>query len=209
MRRTMFLNTVFVAAVLTAGSAFAQTQGGTAGQPQTAPTPSMPQTQGPDSTMGQGTPNAAPSRVDDKKFVKNAALGGLTEVELGKLAAEKASDQKVKDFGQKMVDDHTKANEELKQAASKSSIPVPESLDSKHQSRIDKLSKLSGADFDKAYLKDQLKDHQTDVQEFKDEAQNGTDPNVKTFASTALPVLQHHLEMVKDLNKGEKQMSNR
>jgi len=208
----MFLNTVFVAGLLMAGSALAQTQGGqsgAAGQPQTTPTPSMPQTQGPDSTMGQGTQPAAPSRVDDKKFVKNAALGGLTEVELGKLATQKASDQKVKDFGQKMVDDHTKANDELKQAASKSNIPVPDSLDSKHQSRVDKLSKLSGADFDKAYLKDQLKDHQTDVQEFKDEAQSGTDPNVKTFASTALPVLQHHLEMVKDLNKGEKQMSKR
>ncbi len=108
-----------------------------------------------------------------------------------------------------MVDDHTKANDELKQAASKSGIPVPESLDSKHQSRIDKLSKLSGAEFDKAYIKDQLKDHQTDVQEFKEEAQNGTDPNIKAFASTALPVLQHHLEMVKDLNKSEKQMSKR
>ena len=207
MRRTMFLNTVFVATLLGASSAMAQTQGGTAGQPQTTPTQSMPQTQSPDSTMGQGTANAAPSKVDDKKFVKNAALGGLTEVELGKLATQKASDQKVKDFGQKMVDDHTKANDELKQAATKSSIPVPTSLDSKHQSRIDKLSKLSGADFDKAYVKDQLKDHEKDVQEFKDEAQNGTDPNVKAFAATAVPVLQHHLEMVKDLNKGEKQMS--
>jgi putative membrane protein len=209
VKRTSFLSTVFVAAFLTTSSVIAQTQGGAAGQPQTAPTPSMPQTQGPDSTMGQGTANAAPAKVDDKKFVKNAALGGLTEVELGKLATQKASDQKVKDFGQKMVDDHTKANDELKQAASKSSIPVPESLDSKHQSRIDKLSKLSGAEFDKAYIKDQLKDHQTDVQEFKEEAQNGTDPNIKAFASTALPVLQHHLEMVKDLNKSEKQMSKR
>jgi putative membrane protein len=212
MRRTMFLNTVFVTALLTTSSAIAQTpqtQGGAAGQPQTTPTQSMPQTQGPDSTMGQGTANAAPSKVDDKKFVKNAALGGLTEVELGKLATQKASDQKVKDFGQKMVDDHTKANDELKQAATKSNIPVPESLDSKHQSRIDKLSKLSGADFDKAYVKDQLKDHQKDVQEFKEEAQNGTDPNIKAFASTAVPVLEHHLEMVKDLNKNEKQMSKR
>lgn len=209
MRRTMFLNTVFAATLLAATSAVAQTQGGSAGQPQTTPTQSMPQTQAPDSTMGQGTANATPSKVDDKKFVKNAALGGLTEVELGKLAAQKASDEKVKEFAQKMVDDHTKANDELKQAASKSNIPVPESLDSKHQSRIDKLSKLSGADFDKAYVKDQLKDHQNDVQEFKDEAQGGTDPNVKTFASTTLPILQHHLEMVKDLSKGEKQMSKR
>jgi putative membrane protein len=167
-----------------------------------------PPGQTPDSTMGQAA-GSTPQKADDKKFVKDAALGGLTEVELGKVATQKASDPKVKEFAQKMVDDHTKANGDLKQAASKSNIQVPDSLDSKHQSRIDKLSKLSGQDFDKAYVKDQLKDHQTDVREFSQEAQGGSDPNVKTFASSTLPVLQHHLEMVKDLNKGEKQMSKR
>jgi len=183
------------------------------GSPQTqSPAPQMPSAQAPDGTMGPGAAagtDTAPSKVDDKKFVKNAALGGMTEVELGKLAAEKASDAKVKEFGQKMVDDHTKANEQLKQAASKSNIQIPGSLDSKHQSRVDKLSKLSGEEFDKAYIKDQLKDHQSDVREFTDEAQNGSDPNVKTFASSTLPTLQHHLEMVKGINKGEKQMSKR
>jgi len=164
--------------------------------------------QGPDSTMGPAA-GSTTQKVDDKKFAKDAALGGLTEVELGKVATQKASDPKVKEFAQKMVDDHTKANGELKQAASKSNIQIPDSLDSKHQSRIDKLSKLSGQDFDKAYIKDQLKDHQTDVREFSQEAQNGSDPNVKAFASTTLPVLQHHLEMVKDLNKDEKQVSKR
>lgn len=169
----------------------------------------MPPAQGPDSTMGQGTAGAATTKVDDKKFAKDAALGGLTEVELGKVAAQKASDPKVKEFAQKMVDDHTKANEELKQAASRSSIQIPDALDSKHQSRIDKLSKLSGEEFDKAYVKDQLKDHQSDVREFGDEAKGGSDPNIKTFASSTLPILQHHLEMVKDLSKGEKQMSKK
>jgi len=159
--------------------------------------------------MGQGAGSTTTQKTDDKKFAKDAALGGLTEVELGKVAAQKATDPKVKEFAQKMVDDHTKANTELKQAASKSNIQIPDALDSKHQSRIDKLSKLSGQDFDKAYIKDQLKDHQTDVREFQQEAQNGSDPNVKTFASSTLPVLQHHLEMVKDLNKDEKQMSKR
>ena len=134
-------------------------------------------------------------------------MGGMTEVELGKLAAQKASREDVKQFGQKMVDDHTKANDQLKQIAGKENIPIPDSLDSKHQSRIDKLSKLSGADFDKAYIKDQLKDHQTDVREFSNEAQGGTDPNIKTFASSTLPTLQEHLEMVKNLNKSEKNAS--
>ncbi|MBV8710108.1 MAG: DUF4142 domain-containing protein [Acidobacteriaceae bacterium] len=142
--------------------------------------------------------------MDDKKFLRDAALGGMTEVELGKLATQKSSRDDVKQFGQKMVDDHTKANDRLKQIAGQENIPVPDTLDSKHQSRIDKLSKLSGADFDKAYIKDQLKDHQTDVREFNTEAQSGTDPNIKSFAANTLPTLQHHLDMVKDLNKSEK-----
>lgn len=212
MKPRTFLNTAFLAALLTASGAFAQTQGAGTPQTQSSPQPQqqMPQA-GPDRTMGQGTADTGPppSKVDDKKFVKDAALGGMTEVELGKLATQKASDAKVKEFGQKMVDDHSKANEQLKQAASKSNIQIPPSLDSKHQSRIDKLSKLSGQEFDKAYVKDQLKDHQTDVREFGDEAKNGSDPNVKTFASSTLPTLQQHLEMVKDLSKGEKQMSKR
>ena len=211
MKRTKFLRTVFAAGLLAAGGAFAQTQGAGSTQPQT-PSQSMPQTQTqtPDSTMGPGAAaDATPSKVDDKKFVKDAALGGMTEVELGKLAAQKASDAKVKEFGQKMVDDHTKANETLKEAASKSSIQIPDAIDSKHQSRIDKLSKLSGEEFDKAYVKDQLKDHQSDVREFADEAKGGSDSNIKTFASSTLPILQHHLEMVKDLSKGEKQMSKK
>jgi putative membrane protein len=147
---------------------------------------------------------AMPAKVDDKKFLKDAALGGMTEVELGKLATQKAARDDVKQFGQRMVDDHTKAGDQLKQVASKGKMPIPDALDSKHQSRIDKLSKLSGETFDKAYLKDQLKDHQTDVKEFSAEAQSGTDPNIKAFAASTLPTLQEHLEMVKNLNKSEK-----
>lgn len=138
------------------------------------------------------------------KFVKDAALGGMTEVELGRLAAQKATRDDVKQFGQKMVDDHTKANDQLKDIATKSSMEVPSSLDSKHQARVDKLSALSGAAFDKAYVKDQLKDHQQDVSEFQSEAQGGSDPNIKQFAASTLPTLQEHLSMVKDLSKSSK-----
>jgi putative membrane protein len=145
-----------------------------------------------------------PAKVDDKKFVKDAALGGMSEVELGKLAVQKASDDNVKQFAQKMIDDHTKANDQLKQVASKENIPVPDTLDSKHKSQIDKLAKLSGPDFDKAYAKEQLKDHQSDVKDFSAEAQAGSDPNVRAFASSTLPVLQQHLELAKNLNKSEK-----
>jgi putative membrane protein len=178
--------------------------GGAGGQSPSTP-PTVPQSQaGGPATMPESTADTMPRKVDDKKFVKESALGGMTEVELGKLAAQKASSDAVKQFGQRMVDDHSKANDQLKQVASKSNIEVPASLDSKHQSRIDKLSKLSGPAFDKAYVKDQVKDHKRDVDEFKSEAQNGSDPNVKQFAMQTLPTLEAHLNAVKDLNKTAK-----
>ena len=214
MRRILYLSLVCTGAFLCIqplNIVLAQSHGGAPSTqapstPSTFPGQSSPnQTPGANGPMGPNTPDTTMSaKMDDKKFVKDAALGGMTEVELGKLATQKASRDDVKQFGQRMVDDHTKANDQLKQVASKENIPIPEALDSKHQSRIDKLSKLSGQGFDKAYIKDQLKDHQTDVKEFSTEAQSGTDPNVKAFASSTLPVLQEHLDMVKNLNKSEK-----
>jgi putative membrane protein len=188
------------------GTAFiAQSQPPTGGGGQSPSTPpTLPQSQSPGAgtpTMPGDTADTMPRKVDDKKFVKNSALGGMTEVELGKLAAQKASSDAVKQFGQRMVDDHSKANDQLKQIAGKSSIEVPAALDSKHQSRVDKLAKLSGPAFDKAYLKDQVKDHEHDVDEFKSEAQYGSDPNIKQFAMQTLPTLQEHLNVVKDLKK--------
>jgi putative membrane protein len=184
------------------GAAGAQVPSGSPQSPQSQP--SSPGSPGAGPTTPSTMPETTPVRVDDKKFVKDAALGGMTEVELGKLASQKASSDAVKQFATKMVDDHSKANGELKEVASKSSIDIPDALDSKHQSRIDKLSKLSGADFDKAYVKDQVKDHEQTVSEFQNEAQNGTDANVRQFAGKTLPTLQEHTEMVKGLNKSMK-----
>ena len=196
---------------IAACSAVAQAPGGTP-QPGTqqpsATRPSSPDMTNPSANGADTNTAATPNRkVDDKKFVKDAAIGGMTEVELGKLATQKASNDAVKQFGQKMVDDHTKANDQLKEIAGKENVDVPSSLDPKHQARIDKLSKLSGPQFDKAYVKDQLKDHEQDVSEFQKEAQGGSDPNIKQFASTTLPTLQEHLNMVKELNKTEKKTS--
>ena len=143
-------------------------------------------------------------RVDDKRFLQDAAMGGLHEIALGKLAVEKGSSDAVKQFGQKMIDDHVKVNDELKQVAAAGGVNVPDVLDSKHQSRVDKLAKLSGAEFDKAYIKDQLKYHQQNVKEFQQEAQYGSVAEVKNLASKALPTLQQHLELAKDLDKSKK-----
>ena len=132
----------------------------------------------------------------DSTFAMKAASGGLTEVALGKMATEKGSSQAVKDFGQKMVDDHTKANDELKTLASSKNMTLPSAPNAKDQATIDKMSKLSGAAFDKAYTKDMVMDHKMDVTLFQKEATSGTDPDVKAFASKTLPTLQEHQKMI-------------
>ena len=98
-----------------------------------------------------------------KSFAMKAADGGMAEVELGKLAAQKGSNDRVKQFGQKMVDDHSKANDDLKQAASQAGIELPADTSAKHKQLVQKLSGLSGAAFDKAYMDAMVKDHVEDV----------------------------------------------
>lgn len=135
----------------------------------------------------------------DKKFVRDAAQGGMAEVELGKLATEKASSDDVKKFGQRMVDDHTKANDQFKQVASSEGIQLPQGLSAKDKLTKERLSKLSGEQFDKAYMADMVKDHTQDVAEFQRESQSGKDPAVKDFASQTLPTLEDHLKQAKEI----------
>jgi putative membrane protein len=208
MRRTILSSVLFAGTCLLSAQIPALAQAPQTGGPATSqPTqPGSPTTTA-DPTGGMQTQSSAPAKNDDKKFVKEAAIGGLLEVELGKLAQEKGSSDAVKQFGQRMVTDHGKANEELKEAATKSGYTVPASLDSKHQSKIDKLSKLSGPDFDRAYVKDMVKDHQEDIRKFQAEADNGTDPQLKSFASKTLPVLQEHMQAIKDIHKNNADVS--
>lgn len=136
----------------------------------------------------------------DENFVTNAAKGGLAEVEFGKLAQERASNPEVKRFGEKMVDDHSKANNELNSVAEKKSITLPTTLDAKDKATYNRLSKLSGPAFDRAYMKDMVSDHKNDVSDFQYEARSGADPDVRSFASKTLPTLQDHLKMAETTN---------
>ncbi len=138
--------------------------------------------------------------ASDLKFVKEAAVGGMEEVQLGQLAAQKASDPEVKNFGQHMVDDHSKANTQLMQLASQKGLTPPTTLSADKQKDMDKLNSLSGAAFDKAYIDMMLKDHKKDVAEFQKQARNGKDADLKSFAATTLPTLQNHLKMVQDIH---------
>lgn len=136
----------------------------------------------------------------DAMFVKNAAQGGMAEVELGKLATEKASSDDVKQFGQRMVDDHSKANDQLKQIASQKSMEVPSDLSAKDKATKDRLSKLSGPAFDRAYMKHMVTDHTKDVAEFKKATNTVSDQDIKGFASNTLTTIEDHLKMAKDIN---------
>jgi putative membrane protein len=145
------------------------------------------------------TNSQAPTLTADTDFMTKAAQGGMAEVELGKLAAAKAQNAEVKQFAQKMVADHGKANDELKALAGEKNFSMPVRLDAKHQSVVDKLNGLSGAEFDKAYVDAMLADHEEDVALFKSEADGGKDADVKAWAGKTLPSLQMHLDMIKGI----------
>jgi putative membrane protein len=149
--------------------------------------------------------NIAPSALksEDLKFMLEAGEGGVAEVELGKLAVQRGSSEAVKEFGQRMIDDHSKAFEELNQFASKKGMQLPQKgVDAKAQVTIDKLSKLSGAEFDKAYMDEMVKDHKKDVAEFERASKSLTDPDLKAWVNKTLPTLKDHLNMAQTTNAG-------
>jgi putative membrane protein len=135
----------------------------------------------------------------DRKFVMEAARGGVAEVELGKLASERASSDAVKQFGQRMVTDHGAANEALKDLAGTKGVALPTDLDPKHRKLRDRLAKLSGAAFDRAYVDEMVKDHRKDVADFRREAGRARDADLKTWAGKTLPTLEDHLKQVQSL----------
>lgn len=134
----------------------------------------------------------------DQTFMNKAAQGGMAEVKLGSLAKDHAKSQSVKDFGQRMVDDHTKANEELKSLAAKKNVTLPTDVDAKDQAIYDRLAKLNGAAFDKAYMRDMVTDHRKDVSEFRHEAASGKDPDVKAWAGKTVTTLEDHLKAAQE-----------
>jgi putative membrane protein len=150
-----------------------------------------------------GVTSAAELSANDKKFATNAATGGEMEVSLGKFAAGKASSDDVKKFAQQMVDDHSKANDELKSLAQSKNLDLSKAkdkADKKSETEQGKLGKKEGPEFDKAYMDMMVKDHEKDVKEFEEASKTCEDSDLKAFAAKALPTLQHHLEMAKDIH---------
>jgi len=146
-----------------------------------------------------GTTAKKSEAMSDKEFLLTAAQGGMTEVQLGKLAQEKGASADVKQFGSHMDMDHSKANAELKTVAAKEGVTIPDTLDAKHQAMVDRMSKLSGSAFDRAYVHAMVKDHEKTAAVFRQASTSAKDPDVKNFAATTLPTIENHLSDIKSI----------
>ena len=132
----------------------------------------------------------------DKNFILTAAQGGMTEVKLGELAAQKGMHDDVKSFGQMMVKDHTAISGDLKALAAQKGVTLPDSLDAKHQGMVDKMAALTGSKFDDAYIAGMIKDHKMDAREFKAESAETKDADIKSFVDKSIPVVDEHLKRI-------------
>jgi putative membrane protein len=168
-----------------------------AGQPP-RPDPAAPN---PVPPIARESTQETPSRGGDQAFAQKAAAGGAAEVELAQLAMEKASSDAVKQLASRIQSDHSKANQQLASIGSSKGWQLPSSPAAEHQATKSKLEKLSGADFDRAYVEAMVKDHRKDIREFEREASNGADDAVKQFASSTLPTLKQHLEMAESAHQ--------
>ena len=188
---------------------YPQTQPGNPGAPGPMGAPGQPGTAGypgQAGTMGapMGSTGAAGGQMQDHTFMMKAAEGGMAEVQLGQLAQQNGQSQAVKDFGKRMVDDHSKANDQLKQVATQQGVTLPTEPSSKDKAEYDRMAKLNGDAFDKAYAKMMVSDHKKDIAEFQREASAGSNPEVKGFATQTLPTLQDHLKMAEQMNSSVK-----
>ena len=139
--------------------------------------------------------------IPDGPFMMNAARDGLFHVEAGKLAAQRASSEGVKKFGQHAIEHHSQINDELMKLASTKGVTLPKKMGKTEQEKLNNLAKLSGPNFDKAYLEMEIKDHSKDLSAFQKEAKDGKDPDVKAWAAKTVPTIEEHLKMARDISK--------
>ncbi len=137
---------------------------------------------------------------DDREFMMKAAHAGAAEIKAGEMALSKTQNADVKKFAQRMIDDHTQANEKLKKLAGEKNVALPTEPDEDQKEKANELEQLSGDDFDAEYMDVQVGDHETVIDFFEDEADGGTDSDVVDFAAQTLPTLKSHLEMAENIN---------
>lgn len=136
----------------------------------------------------------------DAQFATKAAVGGMAEVEFAKVALDKTSNAKIKDFANMMITDHGKANEELMAIAKMKNITLPGALDEDHLKKLNELNQKTGADFDKAYVSAMVDGHKSTLKLMQDQASSGNDPDLKSFAGKTAPIVQSHLDMINKIH---------
>lgn len=145
----------------------------------------------------------------DQKFMMMAAKGGMGEIEMARMALQKSSNDAVKQYAQKMIDDHTMAGDELKQLAATKNVTLPMDADAKQMAMTAKMQKMSSMEFDMMYVKEAgVKDHQDMEKLFMKESMSGKDMDAKAFATKTLPVVRMHLQMARELMMTMKGMKN-
>jgi putative membrane protein len=147
--------------------------------------------------------SAADTKLNDadQKFLKEADEISMAEVRLGKLTPDHAASQPVMKFGQRMVRDHSRMMDELRQLARSKGVTLPDKLDKKHEKMFEHMSSLRAGEFDREYAKDMVSGHEEAIQKFEDEAKNGQDPQVKAFAARGVKILQEHLQLARKTMK--------
>ena len=148
----------------------------------------------------------------DKRFVEKAMRDGMAEVKLGELAKERGLREEVKEFANRMVTDHTAANDGLRSLAAAKGVELPSELAKKDQRTMDKLGKALGPDFDRAYMRNMVSDHRKDLAEFRHEAKRGKDADVRNFAASKVATLEEHLRaarVTRDIVQGTKRTGDR
>lgn len=191
---------IYVMAVSASALAFQACGGGNKDAKETADSLNMSK----DTTTNAAATGGIAVDDADAKFTTAAAVGGMAEVELGKLALQKSSNAQVKEFATMMVNDHGKANTELMTIAAAKNITLPSTVDEEHKSKMDDLSKKSGVDFDKAYVDEMVDGHKSTLKLMEDESKNGADAELKAFAAKTAPVVQTHLTMINKIKDGLK-----
>jgi putative membrane protein len=171
--------------------------GGQMQQPSGSNSPSSMDQQQQMATSGASGMNTGPAV--DKAFVKKALEGNIGEIEMGKLALQKSSDDQVKQFAQRMVDDHGKMQEQLKPAAEQMGVKVPDGPSKGQMKSMDKMKALSGDAFDQAYIKDMVKDHKGDDSDFKMEAQSTQNPQLKQLVMQSDQTIESHLQQIEQI----------
>lgn len=195
IRPASFALSIAAAGILVAGQVvFAQTTDQDATSNQSSSTQTKTSTKHHMQTA-ESTGTSGALSASDKTFATNAAECSLAEIKFASLAEQKSSDQHVKDFARKVTEDHTKALDELKSVAQKKGITLPDSVNAKDQAEYDRLSKLSGDEFDKAYTRLMERDHHKDIAAFRRETEKGQDPDLKSYAANTMPTLESHLRM--------------